>query len=75
MYYSITVLGLNHMYDVRKRTLTIIGCEEGRLIDVIFHMRRLSVQSGQGGDLPIGRVDAQPVGWVRQPGVPEDKHK
>ena len=52
------------MWDVWKRLLTVVGCEEGGLVDVILHVRGLSVQSGQGGDLPVRCVDPQPVGRV-----------
>lgn len=52
--------------------LTIVGSQEGGLIDVVPDVHGLPVQHGHGGDLTVGPVDPQPVSGVRQLGVPAD---
>lgn len=43
---------------------TIIGGEEGGVVQVILNIRRLSVQNSDGGDAAVVRVDSQPVSRV-----------
>lgn len=53
--------------------LTIVSSQEGGLIYIVLGVEGLSVQNGGCGDLPIGCVDVQPVGGIRQFGVPTDR--
>lgn len=45
---------------------TVVSCQEGGLVDVVFDADGLAVQDGRRGDLPVGGVQVQPAGWVRQ---------
>lgn len=46
--------------------LTVVSSQEGGLVYIVFGVERLSVQDCGRGDLPIGCVDVQPVGRIRQ---------
>lgn len=46
--------------------LTVVSSQEGGLVYIVLGMEGLSVQDCGRGDLPIGRVDVQPVGGIRQ---------
>lgn len=53
--------------------LTIVSSQEGGLIYIVLGIEGLSVQDCGRGDLPIGCVDVQPVGGIRQFRVPMDR--
>lgn len=53
--------------------LTIVSSQEGGLVYIVLGVEGLSVQDCGCGDLPIGCVDVQPVGRIRQFRVPTDR--
>lgn len=53
--------------------LTVVSSQEGGLVYIVLGIEGLSVQDCGRGDLPIGCVDVQPVGGIRQFRVPMDR--
>ena len=45
---------------------TVVGSQEGGLVDVVLDVEGLAVQDGRRGDLPVGGVHVQPARGVGQ---------